>query len=657
MRALDIQSERFVATGSVASEGVLNQIGRPRFDPLTVLVREAVQNSWDARVDTESGGVHFGIHSWVLEAQSAQSMVNSLLSSTPKGLAIGHLLDQVASGTCRVLAIADTGTVGLGGPTRADVIERAGEPRNFLNLLRNVGQPTRIHYRGGTFGFGKAALFLASTAHTICVHSRCRTGGAAQSRFMMAALGERYQVEDGPLAGVYTGRHWWGRSANNFVEPLLDDEADAAAQALHMPFCSGAATGTTILILAPRLDSENASPPATRLASALLWHCWPKMLPRAGGAPPMTFEVSWDGESVEVPDPRRHSTLAAFVRAFDSIQDSSKRSGGALSQVSEIRCERPRKPLGTLALEKFFRAPSTAAVAGIDDTSPIALPCHHVALLRRPELVVRYQAGQIPASSLEYAGVFLVDSAVDEIFSKSEPPTHDDWVAQALEDHERTFVRVALRKINEVSRAFVEAAQSTGHAVEQRPLGLLANYLGDLLSEAGPGASIPLEPEAPGSGSVEEPGQRRGDEARPGGTTGTGPSGDSGGRGPDASEQPGTAEQSRARVVAGEGELVETDGGLELHVPMTVRAASNAAGTIITAKVAAVLDGDVREVEPPLGAAVPAALYWADEAGEKIALGAEVIVAASANTHLTLVVSVPDDVLVDVSLSASTVRQ
>lgn len=63
MKALELQSERYSASGNVASAGVLNQLGRPTLDPLMVLVREAVQNSWDAAA-ADGGGVRVGFESY-----------------------------------------------------------------------------------------------------------------------------------------------------------------------------------------------------------------------------------------------------------------------------------------------------------------------------------------------------------------------------------------------------------------------------------------------------------------------------------------------------------------------------------------------------------------------------------------------------------------
>ena len=45
-------SEVYSPTGGLAAEGVINQLGRPDIESLEVLVREAVQNCWDAKRST-----------------------------------------------------------------------------------------------------------------------------------------------------------------------------------------------------------------------------------------------------------------------------------------------------------------------------------------------------------------------------------------------------------------------------------------------------------------------------------------------------------------------------------------------------------------------------------------------------------------------------
>lgn len=640
---LDLQSERFVATGNVASEGVLNQIGRPRMDHLEVLLREAVQNAWDARA-SQGHPVRFAVRSWMLTAAANDLMREVVLRELPPGLP--QALSEVvgASSNCRVLELSDRGTVGLDGPTRADTIEVAGESRNFLNLLRNVGQPTQRQHGAGTFGFGKAALYLMSRAHTICVHSRCRIGAAVESRFMVSALGSKYQIEQGANRGIFTGRHWWGRSAHDIVDPVRGVDADAIAHVLGLPTFDGAECGTTILILAPRIES---SAPARDVADILMRNCWPKMLGTKGSVAPMQFEVVWDGVETTVPSPREDPRYAGFCRALDRVRASTRQpASDATGRSVPIRCEKPKKHLGVLALQRVVRD-APAAEALTDARGSGAPPSsddvrNHVALLRRPELVVKYLAGPPSASQLvDYAGVFLVDSEVDAIFARSEPPTHDDWTHQALDDpQEKSFIRVALRRIQENIRLFMEVGETRPAQGETQPLGMLSGFLGELLSEDGPGAARPVPPEEPPAGPAAGPGAPG---PGPGASGGGGTAGPSGG---------GRGARPRARVATGSAELIETADGVELHVPVTVTAAAGSAATIVDATTTAVLDGDVLEREPPQGAAIPQVRRWV--AGNVTRESGNTLELTSADPReWVAIITVPDDSLVDVTFSAS----
>ena len=68
MTQLQRYSEPYSATGGLAAEGVINQLGRPDIEPLEVVVREAIQNCWDAKRKSVSGvRVEVGRH--VLDMQ------------------------------------------------------------------------------------------------------------------------------------------------------------------------------------------------------------------------------------------------------------------------------------------------------------------------------------------------------------------------------------------------------------------------------------------------------------------------------------------------------------------------------------------------------------------------------------------------------------
>ncbi len=70
-------SQPVAAEGSTASEGIRRQLGKPRLDPLTVLVREAAQNSCDAALPGRD--VEFAVKISNLSGRRLQNWRNFLL--------------------------------------------------------------------------------------------------------------------------------------------------------------------------------------------------------------------------------------------------------------------------------------------------------------------------------------------------------------------------------------------------------------------------------------------------------------------------------------------------------------------------------------------------------------------------------------------------
>jgi hypothetical protein len=79
---LHLFSEPFGPLGNVAGEGVLNPLGRPPMDPLTVMVRESVQNTWDARARTE-GGVRYQLALWTVQERALDVLRHSVFGELP----------------------------------------------------------------------------------------------------------------------------------------------------------------------------------------------------------------------------------------------------------------------------------------------------------------------------------------------------------------------------------------------------------------------------------------------------------------------------------------------------------------------------------------------------------------------------------------------
>lgn len=650
MSPLDLHSERYAPTGNLASEGVRNQLGRPTLDPLAVLLRESVQNSWDARI-RDGRVVEFGIDAVTLGAPCLQSLREVVFAHVPPKLPLGGWLGNPEPRLAFV--IWDRGTVGLGGPTRADELSHEGdEAHDFVDFLRNVGSPPDKPQGGGTFGYGKAALYRVSETRTILVHTRCHDRGREESRFIAAALGDRFDQSEGTRTARYTGRHWWGRLHEGLAEPLRDAAADEVAALLGMPVRPVGDTGTSIMVLGPRLGERTLPQALNVLVLSALWHLWPKLVPGPSGAAPMRIALSLNGTTVPIPDPRSHPPLDLFVGALDHARrvqrGESRRS--VLGQVLDMRCERPQRHLGLLALRRGEHKSTRPLPVGEPFQLPVEGGCHHIALLRAPELVVRYLAGPpMGGEGLAYAGVFQAAAAMDPIFAASEPPTHDDWAPDDLpENRDRTFVRVALRRIQEGAKSFVAPAPVSQGGGSPAPLGRFSGFLGGLLAGVeGTGAGVqPFGPPiAPGGASEGGTGASNGRPARPPGAE-VGQSG-----------SPGTESGAGGRVRAGiellgEPELDELEGQRVQRLRFRVRHSTGAAGTIVRLDLGVVLEGDALEVEPPTGAARPSVLRWIDPSGGVHPGTTERLVAADDEGAWAVEVSVPDDVLVDIALRA-----
>ena len=509
MISMERYSEPYNATGGLAAIGVLNQLGRPDTEPLEVLVREAVQNCWDAK-RPESARIRVDIGRATLDRAGALFLREHVLVDPPPGLPLD---DEMREGM-HTLYFADFGTHGLAGPTRAD---RPGEPRDFVDFIRNIGQPPDKDFGGGSFGYGKAAFYIASAARTVIIDSLCRTDdGRFERRLLGCALGHTFDVEGVP----FTGRHWWGRMEDGVPEPITGRDADEIAAALRLPSRTGVEDlGTTVLIIAPSITIETGDGiDATMdfIAEAVAWNFWPRMIDTPGGAQhTMKFSITDDGRKARVPNPRTHPQLRGFVEAMDRLrQEPEATIADEFIIESEIRSLRPARKLGRLVIKKDPVAP-----ADLPDR-PVPLGArrtkasvHHVALMRAPELVVTYLEGPVPlAGRMGYSGVFKSALDMDEAFKAAEPPTHDDWVARSVHDRQaRSFVNIGLDRIQAQCRLSAGYNASVRHVsdADAIPLGEFADALAALMpGQEGPGARRPKTQRPPNKRRRRAPGHR-----------------------------------------------------------------------------------------------------------------------------------------------------
>ncbi|MGW0353610.1 hypothetical protein ACWDXV_05355 [Nocardia nova] len=611
-------SQPFPPEGASAAEGIRNQLGKPELDYLTILVREAAQNSWDARIDDETT-VEFRMDLQTISAANAEAWRQHLLRGAPADSFL-PLRKSLQAPIIRVLAISDRGTDGLGGPTRADDVVD-DQDRDFVSFLRNIGEPRDKVLGGGTYGFGKGILYLVSRPGTILIHTRCNYEGRFETRLMGASLWKSYHAPTVDGQKRFTGRHWWGDNSGDVIEPLVGVEADSIARQLGLLPFGETETGTTITIIDPELDDREPSQVADYLAETIAWQLWPKLLPSGArnGSPPMRFTVSCDGIEYPVPDPAGRHPLRLFVAAYEQMIGSSGR---------EMRSLRPKRLLGRLGLEQRtvppFQPTTAAEAAGIDGH------IHHVCLMRPAELVVTYWEGPKPSSELSsYAGVFRADSSMDHVYAEAEPPTHDGWNFQSLEDRDhRTFVRTTFTRLKEATEAILNAAVGNRAEVADVSLGAASDQFSPLIGGVwGVGGATdygrPGETRSPGPNERGVGGRHKGGEP-----AGTRANSDGNGEGRQSSDPSGEVAGSdsasdggatrqptrRPRVDYVGAPYLDEFAGMAVVVQDFRLPAQMLQHVSAELGVALTADGG-RETEPPEGAPQPELVGWEDEDG------------------------------------------
>lgn len=493
MKSLELFSEPFGTTGGFAAEGLQGLLGTSKLDMLSCLVREAVQNSWDARSGLAKK-VEFTIAlKGVSESQRKVLKENIFKQHPPKGSLGTSLIsgseveidlhESLQDPELFLLLISDTGTKGLGGPIRPGIITKSDEPDNFVDLVFNAGMPAEQVNSGGTYGFGKIINYKVSTCHTVIIYSVTEHEGKLQHRLIAQSLGKSFNESE----KRYTGRHWWGETYDGGIEPLIDEEAKELAETIGLPDLESAGGGTCLAILAPDLGGRTKEEACEFMSSSISWNFWPKSIANDDESIPMDLNLFLDGKPQKKisPDTSPFGGLARCIAAIRKYE-SGLYEKSELVAVEKISSGSPKQFLGYLALCPTSATVPSPEISEDNESKISAAPFvgtpHHVALMRQPELIVKYLEGPKEINGIGWVGVFKSAEEVDFLFAKSEPPTHDDWFPNFVqEDHRTNFVKTALREINKIISNKYSYKPYVNPSSESAVI--VADLLGTLLAE------------------------------------------------------------------------------------------------------------------------------------------------------------------------------
>jgi len=633
--ALTRNSERFPPSGGVGAQAARRALGPLRLGFWELFLRETLQNSWDARVSPD-GPISFGIHAWDAPPAQRAFLRDTILTDPPSQLGIPAIL---VSDPLPLLAVCDSGTWGLSGPTRADVDPASvpGGRTDFVDLIRDTGRRASKGLAGGTYGFGKAVLCQASAVSTMVIYTRTSLPGPDASRLIAMAIGtDEYQDQ-----GVrYTGRHWWGVTRDGIAEPVLGADADATAAALGLHGLITGPTGTALMVIAPRTPGDDGPTDLAGIikatGDAAAEYAWPHMIAVQSRRPTIDLSLTLDGSPQHPPDPETDTRLRVFAEAYTRCQqllDGTIAEGDDWPwHLRMLRSQRPARQLGPFAWR--HHGPIAAPAPGADARSEIAL-------MRSPRFVVCYLDVPQHPSGQSTSGVFLADPALDHDFAEAEPPTHDAWIP--AKDKHFDPARRVMKQFADILKPRPATAPSPSGR-EEPGVVTVASSLGGLLDGQHAGGDVrvpsppPLTTPAGAAGSV-------GHGGGTGSTAGTGSSTNGAGtaRGRPTSQRPGIRYEGQPR-------LLITDGRRAVEFFFTVNKPRGCAEVQITARPEVFIDGG-RETEPPTGAEVPELLRWYERTTGSVWPGRDLVVTQDGESRWSVVVSQPSDAAVTVALS------
>lgn len=468
---LEIYSEKYSAAGNIAASGAKKLLGAPPIDILEVVLREALQNSIDATLEDLGKGTLVKIRLRHLSTEQLDTLKTSVLGQLPEEDGSKQQLTEFLNGKAPVvMEICDFSTGGLSGPTRADVIEDGSTENDFCNFMLNVGSPRDVEQGGGTYGYGKSSLYLASKCSSIIVDTQTTNNGERVRRLIGSHLGQPFKLKDEARGQFvnYTGRHWWTSADANHEHPTMpleEEQAVELSRLLGMPERSDADTGTTIAILDPVFVGGNTTDLqelGRHIADLLLWNFWPRMTKDILPTKHLNLGIEVDGVELEICAPEETPPLNLYAEAIADIRNGAKgvidivspglgnKLLGKLKKKSDLRLDSARR-------DALARKQEEKIYDGL--RSPFPRISSHIAVMRPIELVVKYFEGKpLENDEVEWAGVFVADSAeeVEAAFAESEPPAHDDWVPDKLPSRStaKTIVNVALREIRTHTKEF-----------------------------------------------------------------------------------------------------------------------------------------------------------------------------------------------------------
>ncbi|MFI8997907.1 helix-turn-helix transcriptional regulator [Streptomyces sp. NPDC053542] len=449
---------------------------------LSVLAREATQNSLDERFDTrEPVRVRYTLHE--LSGEHLDAFLKAVhwneLSRHYEEAAAGRqkvsrslrsALDELAADrSLLLLRIDDYNAAGLTGPEYSDGRFAAVVRRTLDSHKASGGRA------GGSYGLGKATLWATSRFGLVLINSTLSEPHEGRThRRVVGRLDLPWHTLDGD---AYAGPAWWG-------EPDTDPERKDVARSwwadeqtvrdLHLERTSDE-PGTSFLVVGAydaSGDAETLQEMHDKLVRSLADGFWAAMIGGRDAGPLLEARVTTlrNGQVV-IPEERvdPHAHHAALSRALQAYLDGETvpelTSGDQVVGtevpliVTHLKGKgRPR--------DKGREHPAVLLLTPADDTDE---HFNRVVCMRGNRMTIAEQRPRdLPLGTMPFQAVLLAgyatgrkgeDVDLAEAFLRaSEPPEHDRW--DRTEELTTTYERGALSRIKEFRQSIDKTVRS-----------------------------------------------------------------------------------------------------------------------------------------------------------------------------------------------------
>lgn len=458
-------------------------------DPVGSLVRESIQNSLDAqRSDSDLVRVAFTLGEM---DNKARAIADDLKPAIQLGLAKAkgkqdpkaeyfyeRALQIIGKSEGRtVLGIHDFGTTGLTGTTDDTLDERSA----WLALVKGSGDTVKQNASaGGSYGHGSSAPLALSSFRSVLYYSRIVSDGGPEERFQGTSRLESLPAM--PLIGI----EGWTQDQGHFGDgekcgPLIGEEIPDWFVKQRSVAASGDEdfdTGTSIYVMAPQISSLGSrfwEAVATAVVANYYYTIALGHLEVALGDEYVITSQSISGYLAALNLPAEDDSEIATKQTLDRLESSKTIAGD--HEVINLEIE------GFGSVDLLFR---------LDDS----ISRSRIGIARSNGMLITREPWML--TSDKFRGlrpfdlfVYVKNQAGSEILRQLEPPAHDAFEIERIDDPEQ---KKKVRKLYTVFKTAIEkfvrdrAQHSVIDEIVPEELGkyFVANWSGEVVGDEDP---------------------------------------------------------------------------------------------------------------------------------------------------------------------------